>query len=49
MLKMHFKHNFFFLNVENARVRTPPQMWNFPHFFFDGFPNMINYYKIDIM
>ena len=31
---MHFKHHFFFWNVENARVRTPPQKWDFPHFFF---------------
>ena len=28
--------------MENARVRTPPQMWNFPQFFFfDGFPKSV--------
>ena len=37
---MHFKHNFFLFkkSVEDDPVRTPPQVWNFPHFFFDGFP-----------
>ena len=42
-LKMHFKHNLLFFfwkkRVENDLVRTPlPKVWNFPHFFFDGFP-----------
>ena len=31
---------FFFLNVENARVRTPPKCGIFHIFFFDGFPNV---------
>ena len=40
-------HYYFFLSVENAPVRTPPQVWNFPHFFFDGFPYLVNAFLID--
>ena len=24
-----------------TRSGPPPQMWNFPHFFFDGFPYLL--------
>ena len=46
---MHFKHHFFFWNVENARVRTPPpKMWNFPIFFFWRVPLLNKLNRLDV-